>query len=123
MPITFLSMAVTGASLVGVPPFAGFHSKWALATAAVQSGNTIAYIGIIALILSAALTALYIFYIVVRAYFPRKKEYSTEYYAHVEDPNKYMTIPLIVLTIVTVIVGLFPSNLLHVLEMVATGII
>ncbi|KXL53321.1 Na(+)/H(+) antiporter subunit A [Anaerotignum neopropionicum] len=123
MPITFLSMALTGVSLVGVPPFAGFHSKWALATAAVKSGNMIAYLGIVALIISAVLTALYIFYVIIRAYFPRKKEYAEGYYDHVEDPNKYMTIPLIVLTAITILIGLFPSNLLHVLELVATGII
>ncbi|MDD4843099.1 MAG: proton-conducting transporter membrane subunit [Anaerotignum sp.] len=123
MPITFLSMALTGVSLVGVPPFAGFHSKWALATAAVQSGNMIAYVGVIGLIISAVLTALYIFYVIIRAYFPRKKEYPDGYYDHVEDPNKYMTIPLIVLTAITILIGLFPSNLLRVLKMVATGII
>lgn len=123
MPITFLSMALTGVSLVGVPPFAGFHSKWALATAAVQSGNPVAYIGIFALIISAVLTALYIFYIIVRAYFPRKREYPEGYYDHVSDPNYYMTVPLVILTIITVVIGLFPSNLLSILEKVATGII
>lgn len=121
MPITFLSMALTGISLVGIPPFAGFHSKWALATAAVQSGNAVAYIGIIALVISAVLTALYIFYIIVRVYFPRKRDYPAGYYDHVSDPNLYMTIPLVVLTAITLIIGLFPSNLLSVLEKVATG--
>ncbi|WP_312061009.1 complex I subunit 5 family protein [Anaerotignum sp.] len=123
MPITFLSMALTGISLVGVPPFAGFHSKWALATAAVQSENPMAYFGIVALIISAVLTALYILYVLVRAYFPRKREYPAGYYDHVSDPNAYMTVPLIMLTIITVLIGLFPSNLLSVLEKVATGII
>ncbi len=123
MPITFLSMALTGVSLVGVPPFAGFHSKWALATAAVKSGNPVAYLGILALIISAVLTALYIFYIIVRAYFPRKRDYPEGYYDHVSDPNYYMTVPLVVLTIITIIIGLFPSNLLSILEKVATGII
>ncbi|NCC16142.1 MAG: proton-conducting membrane transporter [Clostridia bacterium] len=121
MPITFLSMALTGISLVGIPPFAGFHSKWALATAAVESGNVVAYIGIVALVISAVLTALYIFYIIVRVYFPRKREYPGGYYAHVSDPNLYMTAPLVVLTVITLIIGLFPSNLLGVLEKVATG--
>ncbi len=123
MPITFLSMALTGISLVGVPPFAGFHSKWALATAAVQSENPMAYFGIVALIISAVLTALYILYVLVRAYFPRNREYPAGYYDHVSDPNAYMTVPLIMLTIITVLIGLFPSNLLAVLEQVATGII
>ncbi|WP_312070481.1 complex I subunit 5 family protein, partial [Anaerotignum propionicum] len=123
MPITFLSMALTGISLVGIPPFAGFHSKWALATAAVQSENPMAYFGIVALIISAVLTALYILYVLVRAYFPRKREYPAGYYDHVSDPNAYMTVPLIMLTIITVLIGLFPSNLLSILEKVATGII
>lgn len=123
MPITFLTMALTGVSLVGIPPFAGFHSKWALATAAVESGNVVAYLGIFALIISAVLTALYIFYIIVRAYFPRQREYPEGYYDHVADPNLYMTIPLIVLTIITILIGLFPSHLLAILEQVATGII
>lgn len=121
MPITFLTMALTGVSLVGVPPLAGFHSKWALATAAVQLHNPVAYLGIVALILSAVLTALYIFYIIMRAYFPRKREYPKDYYAHVEDPNAYMTVPLIILTAVAILIGLFPSNLLHVLGQVAAG--
>lgn len=123
MPITFLAMAITGISLVGIPPFAGFHSKWALATAAVATGNAVSYWGIAALAISAVLTALYIFYIIVRAYFPRKRDYPATYYDNVSDPNRYMTVPLIVLTIMVVVIGLFPSSLLRVLEMVATGVL
>lgn len=61
MPVTFAAMTITGIGLVGIPPFAGFHSKWALATAAVQGGNPVSYLGILALIISALLTALYVF--------------------------------------------------------------
>ena len=116
MPITFATMAITGLGLVGVPPFAGFHSKWALATAAVASGNPVSYIGVLALILSALLTALYIFSIIIRAYFPREKEYPAEYYHHVSDPNKYMTVPLVILAVVSVIMGLMPETLLGIMH-------
>lgn len=123
MPITFATMTIAGLGLIGVPPFAGFHSKWALATAAVNSGNPVAYIGIGALIISALLTALYIFYIVVRAYFPREKTYPEGYYDHVSDPNKYMTVPLVLLAVVSVIIGIFPEPLINFLSNVALGIL
>ena len=122
MPITFATMTITGLGLIGVPPFAGFHSKWALATAAVDSGNSMTYIGIVALILSALLTALYIFQIVIRAYFPRNKEYPEGYYEHVQDPNLYMTGTLIVLAVVSVIIGFYPEPLIEILRNVAVGL-
>ena len=92
------------------------------ATAAADSGNIISYIGIVALILSALLTALYVFSIIIRAYFPREKEYAEDYYHHVSDPNKYMTVPLIVLTVVSVIMGLFPDAMLDIMYGAITGI-
>ncbi len=115
MPVTFACMTVTGIGLVGIPPFAGFHSKWALATAAVECGNPMSYFGIFALILSALLTALYVFYILVRVYLPRNKVYPAGYYDHVEDPNGYMKYPMILLAITSVVLGFFPSLILEVL--------
>ena len=123
MPVTFATMAITGLGLVGVPPFAGFHSKWALATAAVSSGNPVTYIGVVALILSALLTALYIFSIIIRAYFPREKEYPADYYHHVSDPNKYMTVPLVILAIISVIMGLMPDTLLGIMNDAILGVL
>ncbi|WP_317853850.1 complex I subunit 5 family protein [Chakrabartyella piscis] len=121
MPITSFALTFAGLSLVGIPPLAGFHSKWALATASVASGNVVSYIGIVALILSATLTALYVCYIVARLYFPRKIEYAPDYYHHVKEATPYMTIPLVVLCIVIFWVGLFPEHILEILQLVSTG--
>ena len=118
MPVTFAAMTITGIGLVGIPPFAGFHSKWALATAAVQGGNPVSYLGILALIISALLTALYVFYIVVRAYFPRNKEYPAGYYDHVQDPNWYMKGPLIILTVASLVLAFTPGPLMEALQRV-----
>lgn len=113
MPVVFLSMTIAGVSLAGIPPFAGFNSKWLLGTAAVESGNIFAYFGIFALITSSVLTALYMFYILVRGFIPRNKEYSKDYYYHAEDPNIYMKLPLVVLSIVIILMGLYPENILN----------
>jgi len=123
MPITFFSMAVVGISLIGIPPFAGFNSKWALATAAVATENPVAYIGIVALVISGLLTALYIGYVLVRAYFPRDKAYAEGYYDNVSEPNKYMTLPLVILAVIALIMGIYPAPLIQVFEMVAMGLL
>lgn len=113
MPVVFLAMAVAGISLAGIPPFAGFNSKWLLAVAATEVGSLATYVGIFALIASSVMTALYMFYILARGFFPRKKEYEKDYYYKAEDPNWYMKLPLIVLTIVILIMGLFPNEILN----------
>lgn len=123
MPVTFLALAVAGIGLVGIPPFAGFHSKWALATAAVTTGNPMSYFGVLALILSALLTALYVFYILVRAYFPRNREYPPGYYDHVEDPNWYMKGPLLALAALSIVLGLIPGTLLTFLEQAVSSLV
>ena len=43
MPIIFACFTVCGFGLVGVPPFAGFHSKWNIAVSAVRAHNPLAY--------------------------------------------------------------------------------
>lgn len=116
LPVTFAAMIMTGIALVGIPPFAGFHSKWALATSAVVCGNPVAYLGIAALILSALLTAMYIFCIVIRVYFPRNKSYAAGYYDHLTEPNWYMKGPLLLLSGVSVVMALTPGPLLALLE-------
>lgn len=123
MPIVFLTMTIVSVGLVGVPPFAGFYSKWGLATAAVESQNILAYVGIGVLIISALLTALYLFSITITAYFPKKREYPPQYYEGVADPNRYMTIPLIVLTILSLILAFAPAPLAHVMDLVSRGLI
>ena len=70
MPIVFGCFATAGLGLMGVPPLAGFTSKWMLATSAVGLGEWIGYLAAAALILSALLTALYLMQIVLLAFFP-----------------------------------------------------
>ena len=70
MPCVFGVFTVSALALMGVPGLAGFISKWNLASAAVESGNGLAFGGIACLLVSALLTAIYMFTIVVRAFFP-----------------------------------------------------
>lgn len=114
MPIVFGCMAVASLGLIGVPPFAGFFSKWALATAAVDSGNPLAYVGVLVLILSALLTALYCISLLVKAYFPPKGEQAEGH-----DPNWLMCGPLLILSAASMLVAFYPQPLLHAINLIA----
>ena len=52
--------------------FCGFYSKWRIGLAAVDEGSPFAITGLIAVLLSALLTAIYMLGIVIKAYFPVK---------------------------------------------------
>ncbi|MDR9432367.1 MAG: monovalent cation/H+ antiporter subunit D family protein [Spiribacter sp.] len=71
MPWTFTGFALAGVSLIGIPPTAGFISKWALISAAIDADQT----WMVALILISSLMALaYIAHIIEVAWMqPRPK--------------------------------------------------
>ncbi len=67
MPLTMTSFAVASFGLAGIPPFAGFFSKWPLGTGAAQGGDVWATL---LFVTSGALAAGYLFPILLRAVRP-----------------------------------------------------
>lgn len=122
MPVTMAAFTIASLGLMGIPPLAGFVSKWNIATAAVDTGSPLAWAGVAALIISALLTALYLMAVVIRAYFPGKGFDPTSV-KEVKDPNRLMTIPLIVLSVVSILLGLCASPLLAAFEKIAAGLL
>ena len=121
MPRVFGIFTISSFALMGVPGFAGFVSKWNLATAAVESGNAIAYGGIACLLISALLTAIYMLTIVVRAFFPGK-DFDMETLSGIKDPNWKMLVPLFVFTINMIILGLWSAPFVKFFTDVAAGV-
>ncbi len=72
MPWTFGFFTVFALALTGIPPFCGFFSKWYISTAALHTAGALEIIGVVALLISALLTAVYMLSPVVRAFFPRE---------------------------------------------------
>jgi multicomponent Na+:H+ antiporter subunit D len=66
MPWTFAAIVVAGLGLVGVPPTAGFVSKWALVTALVEKGT---WPVLVAMLASSLLAVVYIGRVVEIAWF------------------------------------------------------
>ena len=121
MPCVFGVFTVSSLALMGVPGMAGFVSKWYLASAAVESGNGIAYAGIGCLLISALLTAIYMFTIVIRAFFP-VKGYDASVLEGIKDPNWKMLVPLLIFTGNMIMFGLWSGPVLKFLSDVAAGV-
>ncbi len=61
MPATCGIFLLGSIALVGTPPLAGFVSKWNLLTAASATELPMRFVAIVCLIISAILTAIYLF--------------------------------------------------------------
>ena len=121
MPCVFGIFTVSALALMGVPGLAGFISKWNLASAAVESGNPVAYLGIACLLISALLTAIYMLTIVVRAFFPGK-DFDDSSIKEFKDPNWKMLLPLFVFIFFTIAFGLYSQPLTDFFRDVAAGL-
>lgn len=119
MPVTFACFTLAAAALVGVPPLPGFLSKWNLATGAIAGKTPLAYAGIAVLLISAVLTAIYMFRVVFRTCFPSKAKESTE--TKRCEANAYMTVPLVLLSVLIVLLGILAQPLTELFTTVAKG--
>lgn len=119
MPVTFSCFVLASAALVGVPPLPGFLSKWNLASAALDGKQILSYIGVAVLLISAVLTAIYLFLVVFKSCFPSKSGKQPET-ARCEA-NGYMTVPLVLLCIMIVLLGVFARPLTEVFSTIAKG--
>ena len=118
MPKVFGIFTISAFALMGVPGLCGFISKFHLARAAVESQNTLAYFGIGTLLISAFLTAVYMFSIIMRAFYPPADfDYNT--IKDAKDPNWMMLLPLFIFVIAMLAFGLFSSPIVHIFEEIA----
>ncbi|MBB6213948.1 multicomponent Na+:H+ antiporter subunit D [Anaerosolibacter carboniphilus] len=116
MPITMLCFSIASISLIGIPPTNGFASKWFLALGGIAE-NKLFFV--IILLFSAFLTAGYLLPIVVTAFFQGEEKTAVEK----KEPPLKILVPIVVLTGVTVFLGLFPNHVLQFIKSIAGEII
>ena len=121
MPGTMAAFTFTALGLMGLPPLSGFMSKWSLATAALDSGLSMGWVGAGALILSALLTALYLMSIVYSVYFPRRDFCPAEDLRENRDPNGWMMGPFAALCLSAALLSLWAKPLLELLARLTAG--
>ena len=111
MPITFVSFTISALALTGIPPFSGFISKWYILESAAKSENVFAYVGAIVLLIAALLTAIYMFTVVCKVWFPNKDD-ALDGNA-IKEVNLKMTIPMVLLSISILMTGIFANGILN----------
>lgn len=110
MPVTIWCYTFASAALIGIPPASGFISKWHLAIGALDSGiATFSWLGPVVLLVSALLTAGYLLPITVNGFLPGA-DFDYEKLEK-KEPVKMMVIPIMILAVLAILLGVFPSTL------------
>ncbi len=119
MPMTFGCFTAASLSLMGIPLFAGFISKWNLGLAAFDCAGAakswLPYAGAAVLLYSALMTGIYMLTVVVRAYVPKKEEMGAQQQTEPEtfhDPDWRMRFPLMVFVAAILVIGLHSAPLM-----------
>ena len=121
MPVTCAAFVVAGMSLVGTPPLSGFVSKFNLLSAAADAG-ALGVIAIAALIISAILTAIYLFTVIGPMYFRPLNADMAHLADFNRDPNWMMLVPFALLMAMVIGLGLWGGPLVSFLKDVAAGV-
>ena len=116
MPLTFACFTIAGLALTGVPPLCGFFSKYALIDAMLSMDSWQGVVAACGLIVSAILTAVYIFSVAIPAYFTAPHE------DHIKgncDPHLPMKFVMATLTVCIVFISLMSGSVMDWMRAVA----
>lgn len=122
MPLTMWCYTIVSLGLIGIPPTGGFVSKWYLAVGSLNSAIPVfSWLGPVILLVSALLTAGYLLPLTIQGFFPGS-DYDYEHFKK-REPSGWMTIPLLILTVLSVLIGLFPTPLIDFLTRITSTIL
>jgi multicomponent Na+:H+ antiporter subunit D len=122
MPLTMWCYTIVSLGLIGIPPTGGFISKWYLAIGSLKSDIPVfSWLGPVILLVSALLTAGYLLPLTIQGFFPGA-DYDYEHFKK-REPSKWMTVPLVILTVLSVLIGLIPGPLLDYLSKIVSTIL
>ena len=111
IPVVMWCFLFAALSLVGIPPMGGFLSKWVIALSIADDGmKLLSILPIVILLISALLTAGYLFPVVFKAFFPGRDAQVPE----VRDEAPWlMTVPMMFLCGVSLVMGVFGVQILQ----------
>lgn len=119
MKVTLWCYTFASLALIGIPPMSGFVSKWYLAQGALQSDTGLfRLLGPVVLLLSALLTAGYLLPITVKGFLPGKDAVIEEKKERID----IMTAALLILTVITIISGIWPNPLIKYVSEIAASL-
>ena len=105
---------------MGIPPFGGFHSKWQLALAGLDGlSGAVAYLLPAVLLVSALMTAGYLFPPVMQAFFPGEDAPKE---ARIREPLA-LVLPLAVLGVLGFALGLFGDSIVAAVQSIVSSML
>ena len=120
MPITALLWIFGALILSALPPLSGLAADWVLFTGVFTFGVGAMPLGLILAILSISavlLTIVYTFAAAKKIFFgPLKPDLAND--AKIKDPPLTMSLPLLILAVISIILGLYPRPLIELLHSV-----
>lgn len=109
MPWTMTAFSIAAFGMIGMPPLAGFVSKWYLGLGGIKAGEEWV---VAVLVLSTLLNAAYFLPILYRAWFlPAPKEWPREQIFGTHETKWTLLIPPVVTAALALGIGLFASSL------------
>ena len=121
MPVTMWCFTLVSLTLVGIPPTSAFVSKWYLAMGSLGTDiRVIDVLGPIVLLASALLTAGYLITITMRGFFPGEDIKPED--LENKEPNALMIFPMVMMTFLSVALGIFPGILTGFIEQIISAI-
>jgi len=115
MPVTTAAALIGFLGIMGVPPLIGFQSEWMLFSGvfqeAIAHGSLVRLVTAYVSIIATILTACYSLWTIRRIFFGPRPEYLE----HVKEAPPEVTLPLIILSIITILLGVFPTTVSSIL--------
>lgn len=102
LPVTFITMLIGTIAIAGLPPFSGFFSKDEILAHVYEQDKVMWAIGVF----TAFLTAFYMFRMLFLTFFGDYRGAAYHAEDHVHESPKSMTIPLIVLAVLSAVGGI-----------------
>ena len=112
MPITISLFAIGALSMVGLPLFVGFNTKWNFAMAIMDSGK---FWLVGALALSSLMNAVYYLPVVIRGFFGAEAREKAENRVSLERPIKDLA-PIILLFVLVIVFALFSAPVINLIQ-------
>jgi len=108
MPWTFGAFALASLSFMGLPPVAGFVSKFYMVTGAVDAGMTF-FIGVI--LLTSLLNVAYLGPVVYKAFFLPPVDGMDS--SRIAEAPRTMVIPMMAAAVISLLLGIYPQAFLN----------
>jgi len=106
IPVTYWTMSIATLAIAGIPGFAGFFSKDEILEAAKSGPNANLILWLLG-VAGAALTSFYMFRLIFLTFFGKPR--FDEHKVHVHESPKNMTVPLIILALLSIFGGWFAA--------------